>query len=173
MEIQGKVQCEIALKSAKLFPSTNTKMAVVRLSARLDKAGAKRVFGDAGELMFPSAGCLDDVGKYHHPYAHPTPEVTIASHIVQLLDKKLTLCPELAGVTAVDEQEAVDVEIDLPIEITKSAKAWFGELATNVGESVEVEFAPQVLALPLGEAREQAAGQKSIKVPGPHGAPVM
>jgi hypothetical protein len=166
MEIQGKVQAEISVKGAKHYPSTNAKMATVRLSMRCDPAIARKVFGEPfGSLMFPPGGQRSEDGEYHHPYSHPEPKGTLGGHVVMLLDREIKLCPELAGVTAVDGQEAVDVDVDLPIEITKTNSKWFGDLVCSVGESIEVNFQPQQLSLP-GTKSDDA---HVIKVPGPHG----
>ena len=168
MEVEGRLQAEVSLKSAKLYPSTNAKMACVRLSVRVDPAKAKKAFGEHGALMFPSGGQRSEDGKYHHPYSNPRPEGTLGGHVVKLLEREFKLVPILADVKAVDDQEAVDVEIDLPLDIDKTKSKWFGELLCSVGESVEVEFKPQQLSLP--GTKEDGGGLKIV--PGPHGSKV-
>ena len=175
MKIDGNVRGEVSLRSAKHYESTNAKMAIVRISARMDRDTAKRLFGaDFARLVLPEMGkeARDETGAYHHAYSSIKPTGVFESHKVKLLDKEQNVTPELAAVTAVDGEEAVDVEVDLPFEINKTLKSWFGDIIVGVGETTDLEFSPRQLSLDLGAAREQADGAKVIKVPGPHGGPV-
>jgi hypothetical protein len=178
MQINETVKGEIKIKNIQQYPSTMAKMMTVRLSARMDRDTAKKTFGDAfARLVLPELGkeARDETGSYHHAYSTIKPTGTFESHKVifpEPVAKEVNAIPELAGVSAVDNEEAVDVEIDVPIQVEDNLASFIGKIAIRVGSTMVVQFEPRQLSLPLDEARKQAEGQKVIRIPGPHGASV-
>jgi hypothetical protein len=177
VKIEGEVRGEIKVKSIQQYPSTLAKMMTVRISARMDRETAKKSFGENfARLVLPDgSGTRDEAGQYHHAFTTIKPVAVLESHKVSFpspVEIDVSAIPELAGVSAVDGEESVDVEIDIPIQIEDSLADFIGKIGIRVGSTMVVKFQPKQLSLPLGEAREQAKGQKVIKAPGPYGGPV-
>jgi len=170
MKIEGKLRGDVTIKRVALYESTGTRMATVHVSARLDRDGARRLLGDDfAKLVLPEgAGQRDEDGTYHHAFSSLKPAGRFESHKVKLFKRSVTVVPEMSGVSTVDKEEAVDLELDLPLEVAKDDAGWWGELAVRVGETFDVEFQPRQMELP----GTSDTGPKVVKMPGPHGAKV-
>lgn len=168
MQIKGSIKGDVSIKRVKYYPSENSRIAVVVLSARFTPESANAALGEVGEKALFAAWFKDPNDDEKALFKSITPDVVFEDHIIELMDWKGHVTPELGTVKPVKGENKVDVDIELPLPAVESMRAFYGKLCTTVGAVEKVKFKLASPSLPnMG-----SDGPKVVNKPGPHGSKV-
>ncbi len=166
MRIQSKIRGDMVGFSLKHNADNGTRFANVAISVGCDQTKTKKLFGEEiAALAFgsmrtvESEGDEDEGAGIQFAYKKQIPSAICEMHQISLCGHgPLMAQPEIVSITPVKGDEKVIVTIKLPILIKKDTKL-AGDLATQFGELVDVDFNPvqQKLNLVEGGASEGVA----------------
>ncbi len=168
MQITGSIKGDVSIKQVTHYPSENTRIAVVALRVRLSPDGARAAFGTLGEKAMFAPWFTDEAdGDSKALYKTLTPNIVFENHLIELMDWKGTVTPKLGSVKPIKGESKVELDIELPLPVAESMRAFYGNLCLNVGTTQVVKFQVQQADLPLDGGKTQV-----VKKPGPHGSTV-
>jgi hypothetical protein len=162
MRIETKIAADLVeMKKAK-SPDGKEKIATLILRTTIDEKDALKKFGEAFHKAAFGARSTRD-GKTSFLFKSLRPNIVLEKHMVTVLELgPLASTPKLAKIAAGADGDHVLVDIHVPIAVGKKSAA---ELWDALGETIDVTFDPQQMALPLAAAAEaaKAASKKAAR----------
>jgi hypothetical protein len=173
MEIVGQVKGDLDRTTIKHYPSIGEKMCTAVLKVKVPRDDAAGFYGEWFDRVVFS-GVEKEGDDVKVGFKSIATAFVLEKHRISILDKTISVKPEIPKVMAVEGEEAVTLEVVLPLPVGGTMKKFYGELALAVGTTISVDFAKEELPLP---GTEQDGGKLSVEQgsPRPKGshAPTM
>lgn len=151
MKINATLQGDFGCKGIKATGS-HARVFLGTLQAKFSEAEVESIFGETFANLAFTGLDMDEDGDVTWGYKRCTPDVKCEKHTIEINgiagNKRLSaaVIPEVTKIQPSVDGPQVQVTINLPIELNDKLK--LGELATAVGEVVEVAMEPQQRVLP-------------------------
>lgn len=159
MEISGVIKGDLAKVMIQHYSSTGEKMCTVTLKVKVAREDAGGFYGDwFDKVVF--AGIEKDGDEVRVGFKSITTAFVLEKHRIQILDKAISVKPEIPKVVAVEGEEVVTLDVVLPLPVGKTMEKFYGRLALAVGTTISVEFAREEIPLPGTEDKNN--GQLKI-----------
>jgi len=158
MRIDKKISADLVeMKKASSSDGSKEKVTTLILRTKVLEDDAVKTFGDAFHKAAFGPRVTRD-GKSSFLYKSMKPKIVMEKHLITVLELgPLASTPKLARITAGGDSAHVLADIHVPIVVGKKSAA---ELWDVLGESIDVKFDPQQMALPLAIAAEAERASK-------------
>ena len=166
--INGSLSGTLSIRKIAYYPSTGERMCTAVLKVKITEEEAVDNLGEEFRAVAFS-GLQKDGQEVTHGFRSISPAFVFDKHIVEILGKKFPVKPEVPKITSVDGEEAVEIEIVIPLPVTLNTKEFYGELTMEVGTTQEVEFALEQIEIPGTGAKMEVVKGGTSRPKGSHG----
>ncbi len=148
MNISGKIIGDFAGLRFTYTASNGTRMAYALIKSKGDKDKIAAQFGDDfAAFVFhglTASGGGEDEGEagVRSQYSEIKPKGICPFSEIKIVGHKIDAQPVIKGVMPVDNEMAVVVSMEIPIDVTKGAEKLAGDLVSKFGEVIEIEVDP-------------------------------
>jgi len=149
MQINSKLTGDLEKLSVKRFNETGARVCNVLFRAKIDKQHADTLLGVEFERIAFGGMEIGAEGQALFPCATITkPRLICESHTIRILGQDTVVIPEIPRITPCDQEQAVIVDFVFPVLVNDATAPLVADLATSVGDVVEVVFIAKQLELP-------------------------
>lgn len=166
--INGKLSGKIGIRKIAYYDSTGERMCTAVLKVRMTEEEAVDNLGEEFKAVAFS-GLNKTGGEITHGFKSISPAFVFDKHIVEILGKKFPVKPEVPKVVSIEGEEAVEIEIIIPLPVTMNTKKFYSEFVLAVGTTQDVEFALEQTEIPGTGAKMEVVKGGTSRPKGSHG----